>query len=157
MKKLFFVLLLFCTPVFAQYYNATCAANPALSPGQCAAVLSSGGTVVLFNGAQPGSGTRSQQFYVAPATSAPANFLAFEFSFSGNPGAFNYQIEDATTDLTGNFTTIPTAGTLTSCPVSEGGSYVCRIEMNPFMGRYGRIYVNTATANAVAVTVTVSR
>ena len=164
MKRIVFLQLLLSLAlsplVSAQSYNAGCnqtAASP--DPNPCALVLLPGGKVILFNNTQPTTGARSQQVYVAPTPppSASATFVALEFSFSGNPGALNYQVEDASTDLTGNYVTIPSAGTLSSCPQSEGLAYTCRIELNPFMGRYLRVYVSTATQNAVNVTVSVTR
>lgn len=165
MKRIsFFALLLmlaFCAPsASAQSYNGGCnqtASSP--DPNPCALPLQPGGKVILFNNTQPTTGAHSQQVFMQPAPppAASAAFIALEFAFSANPGTLNYQVEDATTDLTGNYLTIPGYGTLTSCPQSEGLAYTCRIELNPFMGRYLRVYVNTATQNAVNVTVSVSR
>ncbi len=160
MKKIIVSLLLLLSSSLLQAqtsYNTGCATAPANSPGVCAQIISIGGSVTLFNGTQPTTGAHSPQFYVQPTPLQPSPNISFEFSFASNPGTFNYQIEDSTTDLTGNYVTIPVAGTITSCPQSEGGAYVCRVELNPFMGRYGRVYVQTQTQNAVNVTVTVTR
>lgn len=113
--------------------------------------------IKLYNAENPATGTFSLQFEVPQTAQQPSANLSFEFAFAGNPGAFNYQIQDADTDATGNYVTLPTAGTLTSCPITAGGAYTCRVELNPWRGEYGRIYVNTQNANAVNVTVKVSR
>ena len=113
--------------------------------------------IKLYNAEDPLTGTFSQQFLVPQTAQQPSANLSFEFAFAGNPGAFNYQIQDADTDVTGNYVTIPTAGTVTACPITAGGAYTCRVELNPWRGEYGRIYINAQNANSVNVTVKVSR
>lgn len=119
-----------------------------LYPGQCANLLTA---------EQPTSGSFSQQVSVPIRDNQPTSNLSFEFRFAASPGAFNYQIQDADTDATGNYVTLPTAGTITTCPITAGNSYTCRVELNPFRGLYARIYTATQNANAVNLTVQVCR
>lgn len=114
-------------------------------------------TITLYSAENPTTGTFSQQFFIPQTAQQPSANLSFEFAFAASPGAFNYQIQDADTDTTGSYVTIPTAGTVTTCPVTPGGSFTCRVELNPFRGSYARIYINTQNANAVNVTVKVTR
>ena len=141
-------LFLFAALTLAPSYNA--APPPDVYAGSCA---------TLFSAEQPTTGTFSQQFHVTPPESQkPAPIaLSFELAFAGNPGAFNIQIQDADTDATGNYVTLPTAGTVTSCPVTAGGSFTCRVELSPWRANFGRLYVQTQAANAVNLTAKVCR
>jgi hypothetical protein len=122
------------------------------------------GTVATTNftqtvtGEQPASGTFSQQFQIPVADQQPSRNLAFTLSWPTNPGAFNIQIQDADQDVAANYVTIPTAGTITSAAQAPGsGNYVARVELNPWQANFGRLYVNTQTANAVNMTALVCR
>jgi hypothetical protein len=124
-------------------YNAAPALD--LYPGNC---------VVLYNAEQPLSGAFSQQFHFpASQTYSPGPpAVSFELIWAANPGAFNIQIQDADTDSTGNYVTLPAAGTVTSTPQTAGGTYTSRVELNPWRANYGRLYVQTQSANAVNLT-----
>lgn len=133
----------------APAYNA--APAPDLYAGSC---------VTLYSAEQPLTGAFSQQFHViaANAYQPSPSAISFELVWAGNPGAFNIQIQDADTDATGNYTTLSAAaGTVTSSPQSPGGTYVSRVELNPWRANYGRLYVNTQSANAVNLTAKVCR
>jgi hypothetical protein len=149
MKKLlgFAALLVLGLVTLAPTYVGAGSALP-LGTNQC---------VNLLSAENPTSGAFSQQVYIQPSNSQPTANLSFEFRFAASPGAMNYQIQDADTDATGNYVTLPTAGTVTSCPVTAGGSYTCRVELNPFRALYARIYTNAQNANAVNLTVQVCR
>lgn len=139
--------------------NSTTYVNPAgaitLDPGGACVYLYGSSSNV---GENPASGTFSQQVYIPTTQTQPTANLSFTFYWTSNPGAFNYQIQDADVDITGNYVTIPMAGTVTSAPQAVGsGNYVARVELNPFRGRYARIYVNTQTANSVNGFVVVCR
>lgn len=127
-----------------------------IGPGNAAPLVPGNCISVLYN-EQPPSGSFSQQVSIPTRDEQPTANLSFEFRFAGNPGAFNEQIQDADTDATGNYVTLPTAGTVTSCPVTAGGSYTCRVELNPWRGNFARIYTDSQNANAVNLTVQVCR
>ena len=151
MKKFFACVLLIAASLVwgAPAYNA--APAPDLLAGSCA---------LLYNAEQPSTGAFSQQFHIPAANQfQPApSAISFELIWAANPGAFNIQIQDADTDATGNYTTLSaTAGTITSSPQSPGGVYVSRVELNPWRANYGRLYVNTQSANAVNLTAKVCR
>ena len=121
-----------------------------LNPGCQVLFASTDGTPIT-------TGTFSQQFYLPTAGQGVVSAVSFELVWSGNPGAFNIQIQDADTDLTGNYVTLAVAGTITSSPQSAGGTYVSRVELNPWRAQYGRLYVNTQAANSVSLTAKVCR
>jgi len=112
---------------------------------------------VLYNAEQPATGTFSQQFNT-PVSDQSSQHLRLTLVWPTNPGAFNIQIQDADTDTTGNYVTIATAGTITSAPqAAGGGNFVARVELNPWEANFGRLFVQTQTANAVNLTATVCR
>lgn len=155
MKKISLLafLLATCLSTMAATYSNSAAAIP-LYPGQCTNLLTS---------ETPAGGAFSQQVSVPTRPEQPGASLSFEFRFSANPGAtMNYQVQDADTDATGNYVSTTSPGTstaiaLTSCPISVGGSYTCRIEFSPWRGLFARIYTNTANGNAASLTVQVCR
>jgi hypothetical protein len=151
MKK--FLLCLALIPVFLLFGAPAYNASPAID-------LLAGSCVNLYSAEQPATGAFSQQFRLPAANQfQPApTAVSFELVWAANPGAFNIQIQDADTDATGNYTTLSApAGTVTSSPQSAGGAYVSRVELNPWRANYGRLYVNTQSANAVNLTAKVCR
>lgn len=154
MKKLFAFLglAIFAFLTMAPSYNATAPACPT------AACLYPGQSGLLFNAEQPAASTRSQQFLIPWSNSQPTTNLSVECIWTSNPGTFNYQIQVADTDATGNYVTIASAGTITSAPQVVGsGNYVARVDLNPFRGTYVSLWVASATANAVNTTCRLSR
>jgi len=121
-------------------------------------VVSTSGFNQSVTGEQPASGTFSQQFQIPVSDQQASRNLAFTLWWASNPGAFNIQIQDADADVAANYVTIPTAGTITSAAQAPGsGNYVARVELNPWQANFGRLYVNTQTANAVNLIALVCR
>ena len=121
-------------------------------------IQSTSGFNQVITGEQPASGTFSQQFQVPVSDQQPSRNLAFTLIWPSNPGAFNIQIQDADQDIAANYVTIANAGTITSATQAPGsGNYIARVELNPWQANFGRLYVNTQTANAVNLTATVCR
>jgi hypothetical protein len=127
-----------------------------IGPGNATPLVPGTCVNLLFN-EQPATGSFSQQISILTSVNQPTANISFEFRFAGNPGTFNEQIEDADTDATGNYVTLPVAGTVTSCPITPGGSYTCRVELNPFRGQFARIYTQTQNSNSVNLTVLACR
>jgi hypothetical protein len=120
--------------------------------------VSTVGFAQVITGEQPATGTFSQQFQIPVSDQQPSRNISFTLSWPSNPGAFNIQIQDADQDIAANYVTIPTAGTITSAPQAPGsGNFVARVELNPWQANFGRLYVNTQTANAVNLTALVCR
>lgn len=128
-------------------YNAI-SPPPTLNPGD---------SITVFYQERPLSATYSQQVSIPNVNTQPDASISLEFTWPTDPGAFNYQIQDADTDTTDAYQTIPTAGTVTSAVAGPGGTYGARVELSPYKARFLRIYVNTQTANNVKGTVKVSR
>jgi hypothetical protein len=97
------------------------------------------------------TGTSSQAFCIAPNINTPGNApsISLEIIFSGDPGAFNFQIQDADTDATSNYVTVPTGGTITAAANLSGSTFVARVELVPIKGSFVRLKTSTQTANAV--------
>lgn len=105
--------------------------------------------------AQPQTGTVSQAFVIAPNNFIPDNAPSFSLAltFSGNPGAFNFQIQDADTDADSEYITLPTGGTITGPAVNQsGGTYVWRSEfIGVTKGMFVRLKIVSQTANVVTL------
>lgn len=109
-------------------------------------------------GEQPATGTFSQQFQIPVSDQQGSRNLAFTLSWPSNPGAMNIQIQDADQDVAANYVTLPTAGTITTAVQAPGsGNFIARVELNPWQANFGRLYVQTQTANAVNLTALVCR
>lgn len=76
--------------------------------------------------------------------------MSLELSFSGDPGAFEVDIETADVDIDTHYVTI---NTMTS---GLNSSYVGRLELPSFWAKYVRAQVATLT-NSVAITVLLTR
>jgi hypothetical protein len=137
-----------------------------LEPATCQYLY---GTVATSNftqtvtGEQPASGTFSQQFQVPVNSQQPSRNLAFTLYWASNPGAFNIQIQDADADIAANYVSVVSPGTSTPITITSAaqaagsGNYVARVELNPWQANFGRLYVNTQTANAVNLIAMVCR
>lgn len=126
-----------------------------LAPGTCVTLV---GDTTLANptGAeQPAATYRSRQIAVPGTTAFLKPEISFEVTFAGNPGAFQYEVQDADTDTSATY--VPTiSGVKTTCPISDGGTYVCNWKFSPWRGNFASIYVRTAAA-AVNVTLKACR
>lgn len=112
----------------------------------------------LYNAERPLTGTFSIQFNSPRSDQQPSTNLSFTLSWPTDPGAFNIQIQDADIDATGNYVTVTPVGTITSAPQAAGsGNFIARVELNPWQAQYGRLFVNTQSANVVNLTATVCR
>lgn len=79
--------------------------------------------------------------------------VTFEFRFSGAPGAFNIQIQEADTDADGNYIT-PAAAAYTITAVNANN--VARVDLSPTGGKFMRVLLSTRT-NAVSLIAKASR
>lgn len=156
-RKLFvvFLLLSLAQCLHAASYNVSTPTPITLRTGECVPLITS------TDGTPVATGFKSQEFQVVARDPGPLGqspqSVRFELIWSGNPGAFNLQIQDAEVDADGNYVTLPTAGTITTSPATAGGAFVSRVELSPWAANFGRIYVNTQAANAVTLTARVCR
>ncbi len=80
----------------------------------------------------------------------PLQALSIELEFSAAPGAFELDIQDADTDADAFYQAIPNAAiTVVSA------QNIARFELNPFAGKFVRVFMKTLT-NAVGWRVKVS-
>lgn len=100
------------------------------------------------------TGAASQAFAIATNNLTPDNppSISLALTFSANPGAFNYQVQDADTDVDSEYITMQT-GTITGPAVNQsGGTYVFRAEfIGVLKGMFVRVKVSSQTANVVTV------
>ena len=78
--------------------------------------------------------------------------VSYEIWFSGNPGAFEVDIQTADWDLNSHYCTINTINSTSSL----NASFVGRVELPQFYARYTRVYIKTLT-NSVSVWATLTR
>lgn len=153
--------ILACLVLMASSYNTI--VPDCSAPGAAKGCLYPGQSGLFFNAEQPASGTRSQQFQIPFSNSQPYNALSIECIWATTPGAFEYDIQRADTDATGNYVTIvqpgtSTAITMTTAPQANGtGNFVATVDLSPWRGSYISLYVKTQTANAVNGTCKLTR
>jgi len=115
--------------------------------------LYSGDAALAYNVEQPASGTLSERFALAPNIDGIEMGFSITFQFSGAPGAFEFDIYESDIDLLGNFIQVPVAGVVNAVNANN----FARVDLDPFMGNYIAIFCKTQNANAVNVTVRVTR
>jgi len=87
----------------------------------------------FFNGESVIAGQASQAFEIGRIQDAYPWGMSFQFAFSGNPGAFQYDVQTSDTDQANSYVTIASlTGGLNS-------SYQSRIELPQFWARYVRV------------------
>lgn len=111
-----------------------------------------GDTGLAFNAEQPATGELSQQFALAPYQGNSPAAISIEVSFSGVPGAFQFQIWEADTDNLNDYIEVGSDAITT-----VNGNNVARLDINEFLGTFIAISCVAANANAVNATVKISR
>lgn len=134
----------------------TLANPPALYPGDVSPNLAvnSAGDAQGAAGGLNTSGSRSERVQIARGSNDEGPpYCSIELVFSANPGAINFQIQEAHgTDTLGAYVTLATGGTLTSATLSaDGTTYIATADFSPFAGSHVLIYCNTQSANAVSL------
>lgn len=116
--------------------------------------LAPGDSVFLFVGAQPTPPQASIEVFIPQSTvGGTAPGVSFEALFSGAPGAFSLQLQEADTDADGFFIT-PTQAAYTVTTVNS--NQVARSDLSPTGGKFLRVLLASRT-NAVNLTVKLSR
>lgn len=121
-------------------------------------VLAAGATQLPVNesnvaGEQPAPPQASIAVLLVPQDGGPPPMVTVEGRFSGAPGAFSVQIQEADTDADGFYIT-PAATAYTVTAVSANN--VFRVDLSPTGGKFLRILLS-ARANAVNFTCKVTR
>lgn len=134
----------------------------ALQKGESAyvfGILAAGATQLPVNdlnvtGEQPAAPQASIAVCLeAGSESMPPPMVCVEGRFSGAPGAFNVQIQEADTDADGYYTT-PTNAAYTVTAVGANQNF--RVDLSPTGGKFLRILLSSRT-NAVNFTCKVTR
>lgn len=134
----------------------------ALQKGESAylfGVLGAGATQLPVNdgnvaGEQPAAPQASIAVNLQAGDEAqPAPMVTVELRFSGAPGAFNIQIQEADTDADGFYVT-PSNAAYTVTAVNANN--VARVDLSPTGGKFLRILLSSRT-NAVNLTAKVTR
>lgn len=115
-----------------------------------------GETVALFNAETPLNNQASIAVCVTEKEGRTLPSLSFEFIWPTDPGAFNFRIQGADTDVEDSYLT-EGAGTVVSPATTQpNGSFRSRVELSPWVAKFCRVKVFTQSANAVAGTVNVT-
>lgn len=77
--------------------------------------------------------------------------VSIEIHFSGAPGTFSIQVQDADTDITGAYASIPFGGATPGVVSTVNSSNYARVELN-IDGSFLRLNMATPPSNNVAVT-----
>lgn len=127
---------------------------PALYPGDLSLNLVVAAAPGDAQGAVGGlntTGNRSERIAIARGPwDQTSPFIRLKLVFDGNPGAFNFQIQEATEDSLSEYVTLATGGTITAAVLSPDGiSYEATVDLSPFVGNFVLLWCNTQTANNV--------
>jgi hypothetical protein len=147
-------------PNYPGVANATVSAKSNLSPlaiakGDSAylfGVLAAGATQLPVNdgnvaGETPAAPQASIAIHLAPTSEGgPAPMITIEGLFSGAPGAFNVQIQEADTDADAFYIT-PSTSTYTITAVGANNQF--RVDLSPTGGKFLRVLLSSRT-NAVS-------
>src|SRR5690242_16889025 len=104
-------------PVYATTNNPS-----AVYPGDSVSVINAEASTVYP------SGTASQQVAVGNVWNGNAINVSMEVQFSGNPGAFEIDLQDADTDSTNAYQNVPGCALTTATQASGSGAFFARCE-----------------------------
>lgn len=129
------------SPVYAASSNS--------SPMTC---LNPGDKQIVWNTEDPLTGSSSQAIAISPPRFGEnTRFISAEFKFAAAPGAFDYRIQVADTDVDGAYIDVPNL-TLTTV----NSSFYGRLEAQ-VTAKFARLNAHTQNANAVNVTASLNR
>lgn len=125
------------------------AASSAALPMTC---LNPGDKQTVWSAENPATGASSQAVAISPTRFGQSTkFISAEFKFSGAPGAFDYRIQVADTDVDAAYVDVPNL----SLTAVNSGNYG-RLEAQ-VTAKFARLNSHTQNANAVNVTATLNR
>lgn len=116
--------------------------------------LAPGESAYFFNAETPAEPSASDRFALqqAPYTSHESS-ISVEVRFSGDPGAFELNIQDSDTDADGYYQNVASGGAITSV---DATLFTTRVELVPVKALFVRLAVVTI-ANAVSLTAKITR
>lgn len=120
---------------------------------QTAVALNPGDSNYFFNGESPTAPQASQEFALPPRPFTTGAAISVELTFSGVPGVFSFQIQEADTDTANDFIT-PASSAYTIESVNANN--IARVDLIPTGGKFVRGYL-ASLANSVTVTAKITR
>ena len=148
MKKALFVCAVVCLAAGLIHASAYNTSSPiAIGPGECATVWSA-------ETPTPGNGTTaaSQQVFLSRNVASNGTPFSVDGQFSGDPGAFEIDVQASSTDSDTRYQTV-SGGNMTTV---DGINFTFRLGDGQEVTRYVRLLMRSRT-NSVSVTATVCR
>lgn len=118
-------------------------------------VIAAGGDAQGAAGGLNTTGSRSERFAVPRGDGNIGPFtVSVELVFNGNPGAINFQVQEAHgADALTNYVTLATGGTITTAALSpDGVNYIATADFEPFAGSHLLLFCSAQSANNVKLT-----
>jgi hypothetical protein len=104
-----------------------------------------GASAVVWSAETPLVGTKSAAVCIARLCDNSVTSVSFEVKFSGAPGAYEIDIQEADTDEDAAYLSINNA------VLTLSTNNYARYDMSPMQGRFVRALMKIATANAVTL------
>lgn len=111
--------------------------------------ISPGTSHLVVNGETLTTNQASDRVNVALPYGREAGSISVCIDFSGDPGAFTLDVQEADIDSDSNYVNVPVGGTVTA--VTSG--FRARVDLAPFTARFCRVFQTLQTANAVTANV----
>lgn len=127
------------------------AASTASNPITCA---NPGDAVKVFNAESLTTGESSQALALSPSRFGEnTKYISVELVFSGAPGTFTIDVQEADTDADGNYAKVGTSITTVTSP-STVTAILDNIQIS---ARFVRLHVTAAPSNSVTAIATITR
>jgi len=130
--------------------------NTHVRTGSPMTVIQPGDQFLFFNNETPIAGQQSQQVAVGRKDVDTVASVSVELQFPADPGAFQFDLQDADTDTPDAYLT-PPGGSMLVAKQGPGGKFFARLEMVPIKGTWIVLTCVVASANAQPVIAKVSR
>lgn len=126
---------------------------PAYSSTGNRVVLYPGDALTVWNAESPTTGSSSQQVALTPNTSTDSSSLSVQVTFSGDPGVFEIDVQEADApDVDGSYNLISTSAKITTV----NSSFVGRLDLTGIRADFVRLNMQNDPANAVTTTATIT-
>lgn len=118
--------------------------------------------IVIFNAEAVTADEFSQQFSIDMGAVGGQKGIRIEGDFNSNPGTFEFDVMERAFDADGkkrNYQQVPFGGSITTTTTGDAGPNThFGVDLLPFAGPFGLIYVKTAPSNAsITCTLRVTR
>lgn len=111
----------------------------------------------VWNADSPATGDSSERVGLAAVPFGELSSISIALSFSGDPGTFQVDVQDADSDDAASFGANGSVlGSITSVTAQANGTYTARFEVQ-CRGNFVRLKMKTAPSNVVTTTARISR